>query len=61
MIGLPPLLAGAVQSSWAPARLPARGADAGRGAGGVAAGVTAFDFADSGPGPTALIAVTVKV
>ena len=62
MIGLPPLLAGAVHSSWAPAfwalALTLVGAP---GAVAVAVGVTEFECADSGPGPTALSAVTVKV
>ena len=62
MIGLPPSLAGAVQLTVA-APSPATavtfvgtpGAVAG------AAGVTAFEGDDAGPGPTAFVAVTVNV
>ena len=60
VIGAPPLLAGAAQLTPAEA-LPADALTA-VGAVGTAAGVvTAFDGADAAPGPTELVAFTVKV
>ena len=59
MIGLPPLLDGALQltSAWlvAPLAVTAVGAD------GVVNGVTAPECSEAGPAPTVLVAVTVKV
>ena len=59
MIAKPPLLAGAVKATLAEA-LPAV-ATGEVGAPGTVAGVTAADAADAAPGPTAFVAVTVKV
>ena len=59
MIGLPPLLAGAVKPTvtWPLPRVAVTAV----GAPGTVAGVTAADAADAGPVPTALVAVTVNV
>ena len=59
MIGLPPLLAGAVKVTVACA-LPAVAVPM-VGAPGTPAGVTLFEAAEAGPVPIALVAVTVKV
>ena len=60
VIGLPPVLAGAVHDT--AAWLDAGRADTAVGAPGAELpGVTAFDGADAGPEPLAFVAVTVKV
>ena len=59
MIVEPPLLAGGAKLTFACA-LPAVAVPI-VGAPGTVAGVTEFDGAEAGPGPTALVAVTVKV
>jgi len=59
MIAEPPLLAGGVKATEACA-LPALAVPM-VGAPGTVAGVTEFDGAEAGPGPTAFVAVTVKV
>jgi hypothetical protein len=59
LIGLPPVLAGAVQETRAEA-LPGT-APTPVGAPGTAAGVTGDEAAEAGPVPTAFVAVTVNV
>jgi hypothetical protein len=61
VIALPPLLAGAVQETWAPALLGIALTPVGAAGGPMPVGVTAFEAAESGPVPMALIAVTLKV
>jgi hypothetical protein len=55
------LLEGAVQVTWAPLLLASAVTAVGGPGGATSDGVTAFEAAESGPGPTALIAVTLKV
>ena len=59
MIALPPLLTGGVKATVAEALPPIAAPMVG--APGTVAGVTLFEAADAAPGPTALVASTVKV
>jgi len=62
VMGLPPVEAGAVQETVAdPSPGEAETPLGAPGAVAAAAGVTGFDGLEGGPGPTALVALTVKV